>query len=64
MTFETPVREIPSTDIDPFSMQSLADPFAADGTVREIAPVVYIAKHDYQTFGHEYAPLRLHRASN
>ncbi|MER7363513.1 cytochrome P450 [Nonomuraea wenchangensis] len=47
MTPETPAREIPSTDIDPFSMESLADPFAADGAVREIAPVVHIAKHDY-----------------
>ncbi|TYL51762.1 cytochrome P450 [Nocardioides sp. BGMRC 2183] len=47
MRTDTPVRDIPSTDIDPFSMESLADPFAADGAVREIAPVVYVAKHDY-----------------
>src|SRR5699024_7199606 len=39
--------EIPSTDIDPFALGSLQDPFAADGAVRELGPVVYIAKHDY-----------------
>jgi cytochrome P450 len=38
---------VPSTDIDPFSVESLQDPFAADGAVREIGPVVYVAAHGY-----------------
>lgn len=38
---------IPSTDIDPFALESLQDPFAADGAVREIGPVVHVEKHDY-----------------
>ncbi|MEV0355431.1 cytochrome P450 [Nocardia sp. NPDC050697] len=46
-TTTSETRPIPSTDIDPFAPGSLRDPFAADGAVREIAPVVYIEKHDY-----------------
>jgi len=46
-TTSTDTRPVPSTDIDPFTLTSLEDPFAADGAVREIAPVVYIEKHDY-----------------
>ncbi|MGW0182689.1 cytochrome P450 [Nocardia sp. NPDC003345] len=46
-TTSSDTGRIPSTDIDPFALTSLQDPFAADGAVREIAPVVYIEKHDY-----------------
>jgi 4-methoxybenzoate monooxygenase (O-demethylating) len=46
-TDTTLASAIPSTDIDPFAMESLRDPFAADGAVRELGPVVYIEKHDY-----------------
>ncbi|WP_086681217.1 cytochrome P450 [Amycolatopsis pretoriensis] len=42
-----PTRPIPSTAIDPFALESLQDPFAADGAVRELGPVVHIAEHDY-----------------
>ncbi|CAL9641665.1 Cytochrome p450 CYP199A2 [Streptomyces sp. enrichment culture] len=46
-TAPTTARPIPGTDIDPFALDSLRDPFAADGAVREIGPVVHIEKHDY-----------------
>ncbi|OQR61617.1 hypothetical protein B6E66_23540 [Streptomyces maremycinicus] len=46
-TAEKTSLPIPSTAIDPFSIQSLSDPFAADGAVRETGSVVYVERHDY-----------------
>ena len=43
----TNTTPIPSTDLDPFALESLQNPFAADGAVRELGPVVHVAKHDY-----------------
>ena len=46
-TTEPEAIDAPVFDGDPFSMEALADPIGFDGRVRELGPVVYIAKYDY-----------------
>lgn len=46
MSTPTDLRAIPSSDYDPFTPESLADPFTYDGKIRELSPIVYLEKYD------------------
>jgi cytochrome P450 len=40
-----------ATDIDPYSWESIQDPHACDGAIRELAPVVYLTRYDVWATG-------------
>ncbi|MGP6173669.1 cytochrome P450 [Corynebacterium sp. A21] len=57
MTSTIEVIEAPVYEGDPFAMESLLNPHAADGEVRELGPVVYIKKYDYYAIT-QFAPMQ------
>lgn len=45
MTSTLPTRELPSTDVDPFSPEVLEDPLPMQAALREAGPVVHLSRY-------------------